>query len=151
MILLAVKMKFKKSLMINFSFCFCLIAIILLESCEAHSGYYFEKSQSKVIDSLRHLGHYEYNSRLNDSLCMVLNNPNNKLMTPTTYTTIVSITNKLSKTKSSGCYVIDWQTLETKQNFTNVILLEWNPNGGIIIRMFTRNKYLKEKLPKQSF
>ncbi|WP_372757121.1 hypothetical protein [Mariniflexile sp.] len=82
---------------------------------------------------------------------MVLSSRKNNLVTPTTIKTITSITNKLSETKSSGCYVMDWKTAETKSEYNNVILLEWNENAGIIIRMFTRNKYLKEKFPRQSY
>ncbi|WP_346242411.1 hypothetical protein [Mariniflexile soesokkakense] len=137
--------------MVNLSFYFSVFLAILLGSCESHSDYYFEESQSRVIDSLRHLGHYEYSSRLNDSLTIILKGSNNNLVSQTTYNTIESLTKKLTESKDYGCYVINWQTPETTQKYTDVILLERNPNTGIIIRMFTRNKYLIEKLPEHSY
>jgi len=129
------------------------IILIATFSCaDKETNYMFMKSQSATIMSYQQQGYYEYNSRLNHSMWEELQSFETDLLSQTTYETIKSLDLKIkSKKLDMGCYIIPWRHKDKSLNQDDIIMLEWNPNAGVIIRVFTKSELVKELLPLQSF
>ena len=66
--------------------------------------------------------------------------------------TIEKVNKRVSKEKNVlGCYIIPWTKNKRDLVSNDVIMLEWNHEEGVVIRLFTKSEIVKENLPSQSF
>jgi hypothetical protein len=126
--------------------------LTLLLGCNLKSTYFYSESQSKTIDAYRQEGFYEYASSLNDSMLNILNNYDKTILNPSMINTVKTLSAKINKERNiMGCYIIPWKSDFNKPISNDIIMMEWNSNTGVIIRMFTKSSQIIEILPSQSF
>ena len=66
--------------------------------------------------------------------------------------TVKTLSAKINKERNiMGCYIIPWKSDFNKPISNDIIMMEWNSNTGVIIRMFTKSSQIIEILPSQSF
>ncbi|MFC4723572.1 hypothetical protein ACFO5O_14645 [Geojedonia litorea] len=128
------------------------ITFVLISCQKKNEHYSYIASQSEAVKRFRQEGYFEYASRLNDSLLKELESIDSNVLKKNTLKMIKELDLKLKSEKQVlGCYVIPWMHHENTQVHENVMMLEWNYNFGVIIRIFTKSNQIKHLLPSQSY
>lgn len=127
-----------------------LVCMLPLGCCtEDHTN--IQKNTSEVILNLRTNGYHEYQSKLNDVVLAELNSWEGNLIDTEVIEKISELAAMVKLEKSSDeIYVIEWDDTEN-ENLKNTITLEWNPEIGVVIRIFTLSEKIIEVLPAQSY
>ncbi|RIA08888.1 hypothetical protein OE09_0713 [Flavobacteriaceae bacterium MAR_2010_72] len=134
------------------AFALGLILIMVFYCNQKPIDYYFVERQSEAIQTYRQQAYYEYSSRFNDSIWKVLQSFDNNLLNDAAFETIKNLNYKVIQEKhSTGCYIIPWRHNKNILQYNDIIMLEWNPNFGVIFRVFTKSEHIKELLPFQSY
>ncbi|MCB0447092.1 MAG: hypothetical protein KDD03_06200 [Gelidibacter sp.] len=129
-----------------------LFLLMLSVGCNTQTTYFFTESQSKTIDAYRRQGFYEYATPLNNDMWLFLKTRETDLASGTILRTIEKVNKRVSKEKNVlGCYIIPWTKNKRDLVSNDVIMLEWNHEEGVVIRLFTKSEIVKENLPSQSF
>lgn len=130
---------------------FLLISLFLCSSCSRQVQFLYEEKQAVLIRSLREQMFYEYSSPLNDAMKIYIelelaNEPDIALPLDKIY----EMEKKIKKEKPAlGCYYQESNVLsEEKKLF---VIMEWNKNDGVIMRLFTNSNYIIDKLPNATF
>lgn len=130
---------------------FLLLFIFNCWSCSHVEPFRYEMKQAVLIHSLREQMFYEYSSPLNEAMKIYIelelaNEPLIKLPLEKVY----EMEKKIKKEKPLlGCYYRETNVgTGDKKLF---IIMEWNNNVGVVIRLFTNSNYVVDKLPNASF
>jgi hypothetical protein len=124
------------------------LLFLLLLQCNSERTYYYEKNSTEFITQLRIQNYYEYSGPFNSAMQNQLKAYDASVINSTSLNTVFDVSQIVAEQKNViGSYVIYWQKDPINSASENYILMEWNPNSGVIIRMFTQLEELYRHLP----
>jgi len=128
-----------------------LLPLLILCSCQPQVQFKYAKKEAVLVRSLREQMFYEYSSPLNNAMKIYMElelakEPDIKLPLEKIKATEAKIQKEQPQT---GCYYYESTIPQSDKKI--FIIMEWNPNAGVIIRIFTDSNHLIEKLPNNSF